>query len=415
MDKRVVVTGMGVISPVGNTLSDFWQSIKNGKSGIGFIESFDITDFPIKVAAEVKDFDSQKYIGRKEAKRMDRFCQFAIASAKDAWKDAGLDDCPPDEYRAGVIFGSGIGGLSTIEKETNRLRDFGPRRVSPFFIPMSIINMAAGYIAIALNLKGHNVSVQTACASGNTAIGEAMCKIKAGVADVVVAGGVEATITPLAVAGFASMKALYAGDDVERASIPFDAERNGFVIGEGGAALVIESLEHAQNRGAKIYGEVIGYGTTADAYHITAPSPEAEGATNSMRLALQSAGIRPEEIGYINAHGTSTALNDRLETIAIKKVFGDKANNIPISSTKSMTGHLLGAAGAAEAIICLHALKEGVLPPTINYKVVDPECDLDYIPGQFRKADIKYALSNSLGFGGHNVTLVFKRWEEEDA
>ncbi len=412
MEKRVVVTGIGIISPVGNQLEEFWDSIKSGKSGIDFISGFDTTDFPVKIAAEVKDFDVTQYINKKESKRMDRFCQFALAAAKQAWQDADIQDSLTNEYRGGVIFGSGIGGLTTIENEANRLTEYGPRRVSPFFIPMSIINMASGYIAIDLGLKGYNASVQSACATGNTAIGEAMAKIKAGRADVIVAGGVESTITPLALAGFASMKALYAGDDPVRASIPFDVERSGFVMGEGAAALVLESLDHAQKRGAMIYGEVVGYGSTADAYHITAPSPEAEGAAQAILEAINDAGIIPEQIGYINAHGTSTPLNDKLETLAIKKVFGEYASKVPISSTKSMTGHLLGAAGAVESVVCLMALREGVLPPTIGYQKADPECDLDYIPNESRNVAIDYALTNSLGFGGHNVSLVFKRWEE---
>ncbi|QOR34630.1 beta-ketoacyl-ACP synthase II [Clostridium sp. 'deep sea'] len=411
MKRRVVVTGIGIISPVGNDLKSFWQSISTGKNGMDFIKRFDITDFPVKIAAEVKDFDPTEYMGKKDARRMDRFCQFALAAAKQAWQDCKLCDNPPQADRAGVIFGSGIGGLETIEKQALRLNKFGPKKVSPFFIPMSIINMAAGYIAIALNLKGVNSSVQTACATGSTAIGEAMQKIQNNDVDVIVAGGAEATITPLAIAGFQVMNALNDGDNPDRASIPFDKERSGFVMGEGSAALVLESLEHAQARGAKIYGEVVGYGSTADAYHITAPSPEAEGATNAINLALKSADISAKDIGYINAHGTSTPMNDKLETLAIKKAFGDYAAKVPVSSTKSMTGHLLGAAGAVEAAVCLKALQEGILPPTINYQVSDPECDLDYIANEPRKQQIKYALSNSLGFGGHNVTLVFKRWE----
>ncbi len=412
MNKRVVITGMGAVTPVGNTLTEFWSSLKSGKSGIDYISSFDTEDFPAKIAAEVKDFDVSEYVNKKEGRRLDRFCQLGIAAAMQAWVDSNLEENRPDEYRAGVIFGSGIGGLQTIHREVLKMENSGPQRISPFFIPMSIINMAAGYIALKLNLKGVNYSVQTACATGNTAIGEAFDKIRAGAADVILAGGTEGTVIPIAMAGFASMKAIYMGDDPNRASIPFDLERSGFVFGEGAGALILESLENAQKRGAKIYGEIVGYGSTADAYHITAPSPEAEGATMAMKLALKSAGIGPQAVGYINAHGTSTPLNDKLETLAIKQAFGEHAQNIPISSTKSMTGHLLGAAGAIESIACIMALKEGVLPPTINLQVADPECDLDYIPNQSRACKIDYALNNSLGFGGHNVSLIFKRWVE---
>lgn len=412
MKNRVVVTGMGLISPLGNNIDLFWENIKNGKCGIDFIESFDTTDFKVKIAAEVKDFVAKDYIDKKEAKRMDRYSQFAMAAAKMAFEDAKFEKENLVKEKVGVIVGSGIGGLTTIENETKKLLEKGPNRVSPFFIPMAISNMAAGNIAIMLGAKAINTAVVTACATGTNAIGEAFRMIQNNIADVIICGGSEATITPLAIAGFTSMTALSTSNDPKRASIPFDKDRSGFVMGEGAGILVLESLKHAQERGAKIYAEVVGYGSTCDAYHITSPAPGGEGGARAMKLAIEDANINKEEISYINAHGTSTPYNDKFETAAIKSVFSDFAKNIPVSSTKSMTGHLLGAAGAVEGIICIKAIEDGFIPPTIGYKNPDPECDLDYVPNIGREQDIKYALSNSLGFGGHNATLIFKKWEK---
>lgn len=410
MKNRVVITGMGVISSLGNNIDEFWGNVKNGKCSIDFIESFDTTDFKVKIAAEVKDFDPTNYIDKKEAKRMDRYSQFALAAAKTAFENSNLNPEEIDGEKFGVIVGSGIGGLATIENEHSKLVEKGPGRVSPFFIPMSISNMAAGNIAIMLGAKAINTSVVTACATGTNAIGEAYKLIKNGETDIMVAGGSEAAITPLAIAGFTSMTALNSSNEPKRASIPFDKERSGFVMGEGAGILVLESLEHATKRNAKIYGEVVGYGSTCDAYHITSPAPEGEGGARAMELAIKDAGINKEEVSYINAHGTSTPYNDKFETQAIKSVFGEFAKSIPVSSTKSMMGHLLGAAGAVEAIVCAKALEEGFIPPTIGYKVADEECDLDYVPNIGRNEEIKYALSNSLGFGGHNATLLIKKW-----
>ncbi len=412
MKNRVVITGIGVVSPLGNSLEEAWTNAKNGQCAIDKITKFNIENFPVSLAAEVKDFDTKDYLNRKEARRMDLFCQYAIVTAMDAWKDAGLEGANPEDFNAGVIIGSGIGGLSTIEDQAIKMYEKGPERVSPFFIPMSIINMAPGYVAIALGLKGHSISMQTACASGSSAIGEAAKLIAEGKSKLMVAGGVEAAITPLAVAGFASMKALHDGQDRNRASIPFDADRSGFVIGEGSTTFILESYESAKARGAKVYAEVVGYGSTSDAYHITAPDPQAYGAKKAMLEAITEAGIKPSDVGYINAHGTSTSLNDKIESLAIKEVFSDQ--NVPVSSTKSMTGHLLGAAGSLEAAFCVMALKEGILPPTINYENSDPECDLDYITEGSREQKIQYALSNSFGFGGHNVVLAFKRWDDSN-
>lgn len=412
MKKRVVITGLGAVTPLGNTVEEFWNNVKEGKCGIDFIQSFDTGDFKVKIAAEVKDFNAKDYIDKKEAKRMDRFSHFALAAAKMAFEDSNLNKDDFVAERFGAIVGSGIGGLSTIENESRKLFEKGPNRVSPFFIPMSISNMAAGNIGIMLGAKGINTCVVTACASATNSIGEAYKVIKHGGADIMITGGAEASITPLAIAGFTNMTALNTSNDPKRASIPFDLERSGFVMGEGAGMMILEELEHAQKRGAKIYGEVVGYGSTADAYHITSPAPGGEGGARAMSLAIQDAGINSEEISYINAHGTSTPLNDKFETAAIKTVFGENAKNIPISSTKSMVGHLLGAAGAVEAIICTKALQEGNIPATINYENPDPECDLDYVPNESRKADLKYALSNSLGFGGQNATIILKKWEE---
>lgn len=413
MKRSVVVTGMGAISPLGNDVPALWLGIKQGKCGIADITAFDTTGYKSVLGAEVKDFDPESIFGRKEAKRMDRYCQFAMVAAEEAFKDAGLDQAELDKEKFGVIVGSGIGGLLTIEEQHTRLLEKGPDRISPFFIPMAISNMAAGNIAIKLQAKGICAGIVTACASATNAIGEAMQKIGNGEADVLLAGGAEAPITPLAVAGFSNMNALSASTDPLRASIPFDKHRDGFVIGEGAGILVLEALEHAKRRKAKIFAEAVGYGATCDAYHMTAPVPEGEGGARAMKLALNSAGIKPQDISYINAHGTSTEYNDKFETVAIKKIFGEYAYRIPVSSTKSMTGHLLGASGGIEAIICIKAIQEDFLPPTIGYREQDEECDLDYVPNSGRKHKINYALSNSLGFGGHNATIVLKEWVEE--
>lgn len=415
MENRVVITGMGVVSPLGNEIDRFWDNMKQGVCGLDLIESFDTSEgYDIKVAGEVKDFDATEYISKKEIRRLDRFSQFGIYAAMKAVKQSGLNIEEEDPTKIGVIVGTGIGGLATIEREANNLLTKGPRRVSPFFIPMSIGNMAAGNIAIYTGAKGVCTTIVTACASGTHSIGEAFRLIKSGINDVALAGGSEASITPLGIAGFQSLTALSRSTDPKRASIPFDAERNGFVMGEGAGILVLETLEHAQKRGAHIIAEVVGYGATGDAYHITSPAPSGEGAARAMEAAILESGIGKEEVGYINAHGTSTEYNDKFETMAIKTVFGDGAKEIAISSTKSMTGHLLGAAGAVEAIATAKALEDGFIPPTIGLLVPDPECDLDYVPNQGRKADLNYAMSNSLGFGGHNGSILMKRWESDN-
>ncbi|MBC2580934.1 beta-ketoacyl-ACP synthase II [Clostridium sp. DJ247] len=412
MKKRVVITGLGAITPVGNDVEVFWNNIKNGIHGIDFIKAFDTENYKVKVAAEVKDFEPTKYMDKREAKRMDRFCQFAMASAIEAVENAQLDIEALDKERFGVIVGSGIGGLGTIEKEQTTLLEKGPNRVHPLFIPMIISNMAAGNIAIKFGAKAICTTVVTACATGTNSIGEAYRSIQNDIADIMIAGGTEASITPLSVAGFTSLTALSKSTDPDRASIPFDKERDGFVMGEGAGILVLESLEHAEKRGATIYAELVGYGSTCDAYHMTSPDPEGEGAARAMELAIKEAGINKEEVSYINAHGTSTPVNDKFETASIKRVFGDFAKQIPISSTKSMTGHLLGAAGAIEAITCIKALENGFIPPTVGYKVQDEECELDYVPNSGRSAELKYAMSNSLGFGGHNAVILLKKWGE---
>ena len=409
--RRVVITGMGAITPVGKTVEEFWASLKAGRHGIAPITAFDTSAVPVKLAAEVKDFDPTLYIEKKEARRMDRFCQFAVGAALDALKDSKTDFGDLDPYRVGVIIGSGIGGLRTMETEYSKLLEKGPDRVSVFFIPMMISNMAAGSIAMKTGFKGINFCPVTACATSTHAVGEAFRAIKHGYLDACVTGGSEATITKFAVAGFNNMTALSRSTDPDRASIPFDAQRDGFVIGEGGAVLILEELEHAKARGAEIYAEVVGYGATCDAYHITSPAPNGEAAAKAMSLAIEEAGLKPDEIDYVNAHGTSTSLNDKYETGAIKIALGEAAEKVAVSSTKSMTGHLLGAAGAVESIACALALKEGIIPPTIGYQNADPECDLDYVTEGARKADIKAAISNSLGFGGHNATLCFKKYE----
>ncbi len=412
MEHRVVITGMGAISPIGNTLEENWKNVKAGTCGIDEITCFDTTEQAVKLAGEVKDFDPTQYMDFKEAKRMARFSQFAVASAVQAVEDAKLDLEAIDKERFGVILGSGIGGLGTIEDGTLTLEHKGPKRVNPMFIPMVISNMAAGNVAIRVGAKGICTSVTTACASGTHSIGEAFRQIKFGYQDIMVTGGTESSITPLGVASFNSMTALSKATDKNRASIPFDAERSGFVMGEGAGALVLESLEHAKARGAHIYAEVIGYGATCDAHHITTPAPDGEGGARAMKLALNEAGIEGRELSYINAHGTSTKYNDKYETAAIKTVLGEAAYNVPVSSTKAMTGHLLGAAGAIEAIYCAKAIEDDFIPATINYQVKDEECDLDYVPNEGRNAVVNYAMSNSLGFGGHNATIVLAKYND---
>jgi len=409
--RRVAVTGIGVISPIGIGKEKYFQSLKEGKCGVDYITRFDTENFDTKIAAEVKDFEPTEYIDKKECRRMDRFTQFAIAAAKMAAEDSGFNSESIDSNRFGVCIGSGIGGMETMETQYNILREKGPGRVSPFMIPMMISNIAAGNISIELNAKGPNTTVVTACASATNAIGEAFRTIQRGDAEIMVTGGTEASITPLSLAGFCSMKALSTrNDDPKTASRPFDKDRDGFVMGEGAGMLIIEDLEHAEKRGARIYGEIVGYGASGDAYHITAPAPDADGAYRAMLMAVKDAGIEAYELDYINAHGTSTSLNDKLETLAIKRLLGKNAGNVAVSSTKSMTGHLLGAAGAIEAIACIMAINEGIIPPTINYTTPDEECDLDYVPNKARNAKVTYAMSNSLGFGGHNASIILKKY-----
>ncbi len=407
--RRVVVTGLGLVTPLGTGVDKTWKAICAGESGIGRITKFDPTGYDAQIAGEVKDFDPAHFIEKKEIKKMDPFIHYAVGAAQLAVDDAGLKVAPEEATRVGVYIGSGIGGLGSIEHYHNILKEKGPGRVSPFFIPMTIINLASGQVAIRIGAKGPNSCAVTACATGNHCIGDACRLIQHGMADVMVAGGAEAAVTPLGVAGFASAKALsFRNDAPTKASRPFDKDRDGFVLGEGAGVVVIEELEHARKRGVRIYGEVIGYGMNSDAYHITAPPEEGEGAVRCMELALKDAGIKPDQINYINAHGTST-MADAIETRAIKQVFGEQAYRIPVSSTKSMTGHLLGAAGGIEAVFSVLALYHGMLPPTINLDQPDPACDLDYVPNTARPAAIKIALSNSFGFGGVNACLIFKR------
>lgn len=413
MKRRVVITGMGAVSPIGNTAEEMWQSAREGRCGIGPITHFDTTNHKVKLAGEVKDLDFTPYLDKKELRRMDLFSQYAMAAAIQAWRDSSLDYEKIDPTRFGVDISSGIGGINTIETEYERGREKGFDRVSPFFVPMDISNLAAGNVAIKLGAKGMCTCVVTACAGGSNAIGDAFRMIRDGYQELMLAGGSEAAITKLAIGGFTSMKALCESDDPTRASIPFDAERSGFVMGEGAGVLMLEEYEHARARGAKIYAEIVGYGATCDAYHITSPAPGGEGGARAMVEAVKDAGIQPEDIDYINAHGTSTSLNDKFETAAVKAAFGDYAYKLAMSSTKSMTGHLLGAAGAIEAIITARALQDGFIPATINYRTPDPECDLDIVPNEGRKAELRYAMSNSLGFGGHNASLVLKKYEEE--
>jgi len=412
MDKRrVVITGVGAVTPLGNTAEEFWAGLLEGRSGIGPITRFDATDFPTRIAGELKGFDPLKYIDRKDDRKFDPFLKYAVACAIMAVEDAALKTDSVDPTRFGVLVGSGIGGLETLLGNYEVLRTKGPDRVSPFFIPMLIVNMASGVISMRLGAKGPNSSVVTACATGNHAIGDATKIIERGDADIMIAGGSEAIIIPLTIAGFCQMKAMSTrNDDPSHASRPFDAERDGFVCGEGGGLVVLESLEHARRRDARIYAEVVGYGMTGDAHHMTAPDPDGDGAARSMAAALHDAGLEPSAVGYINAHGTSTPYNDKFETLAIKRVFGEHARKLAVSSTKSMTGHLLGAAGGIEAIATAFALHHGVLPPTINYEKPDPDCDLDYVPNQARKQEVEVALSNAFGFGGTNATLAFRKF-----
>ena len=413
MERRVVITGLGAVTPIGNNTNDFWEGIKEGKCGIDEITRFDTTNFKVKLAAELKDFNAEDYFDRREAKRLDRFSQYAIVASREAWKDSGLDKETENMERVGIIIGSGIGGIGTTEEEHEKYMTKGPDRVSPMYIPMGIPNMATGNVAIDIGAKGESISMVTACASGTHSIGESFRMIKHGYQDVVLAGGTEAGITPLGIAGFTNIKALSKSEDKTRASIPFDKERNGFVMGEGAGVIVLEELEHAKKRGAKIYAEIVGYGATSDAYHITSPAPGGEGGARAMKIAMEEANVKPEEITYINAHGTSTHLNDSYETQAIKTALGEEtAKKVMVSSTKGHTGHLLGAAGGVEAIVCAKAIEEGFVPATINYKVPDEECDLDVVPNEGRNVEVKYAISNSLGFGGHNSSILLKKYEE---
>ena len=409
MKRRVVITGLGAITPIGNNVDEFWKGIKEGKCGIDEITEFDASNFKVKLAGEVKGFNAEEHFEKREAKRMDRFSQFAVVAAREAWKDSGLDKEKEDMSRVGVIVGSGIGGLGTIEKDNRSLVEKGPDRVSPMYIPMAIGNMAAGNVTIDLGAKGESISMVTACASGTHCIGESFRMIKHGYQDIVIAGGTEASVTPSGIAGFTNIKALTQTTDKNRASIPFDKERSGFVMGEGAGIVILEEYEHAKARGAKIYAEIVGYGATSDAYHITSPAPGGEGGARAMKIAMEEADVNPEEITYINAHGTSTHLNDSGETAAVKTAFGDAAKKVMMSSTKGNTGHLLGAAGGVEAVICAKAVQDNFVPPTINYKVPDEECDLDIVPNEGRNVEVKYAMSNSLGFGGHNATILLKK------
>ena len=409
--RRVVITGLGAVTPVGLSAAESWQAVRSGVCGIGPITQFDASSQKVSLAAEVKGFDADALLGKQEAKRMGRFTQFAMVSAREALADSGLNTEAEDLDRCGVIVSSGIGGLSITEAEHDRGLSRGWDRVSPFYIPTAICNMAAGQIAIDTGFRGMCTCPVTACAGGTNAVGDAFHYIRDGYADVMLCGGTEAAVTPLAIGGFTSMKALSQATDPSRASIPFDAERSGFVLGEGAAILVLEELQHALDRGAHIYAEFVGYGATCDAYHMTAPRPDGSGGAKAMAMAIADAGITPDQVDYINAHGTSTHLNDAGETAAVKMVFGDHARKLSMSSTKSMTGHMLGAAGAVEAMFTALSLRDGYMPATIHYSVPDPECDLDVVPNEGREAQLRYALSNSLGFGGHNGSILLKKWE----
>ncbi len=407
--ERVVITGMGAVTPVGNDVKTFWESLKAGKCGVGPITKFDTTEYKVKLAAEVKDFNVEDYVEKREARRMDANCHFALAAAQQAVDQAGLKEGNFDPFRTGVIFGSGVGGLHVAEVEIPKLMEKGPNRVSPVCIPEMIANMAAAYISMRFGFKGENFSPVSACATANHAIGEAMRTIRHGYQDIVLCGGTESGVIPISAAGFQNMKALHTGDDPTCASIPFDARRSGFVMGEGAGCLVLESLTHAQQRGATIYAEVAGYSASGDAYHITSPDPSGEAAARAIAGAISDAGLTPADVDYINAHGTSTPLNEKYETLAIKKAFGDAAYQVKVSSTKSMTGHLLGGAAAVEAIACVMAIQEGIIPPTVGYKEPDPDCDLDITPNTAVETPVNVAISNSLGFGGHNACILLRK------
>ncbi|WP_053365563.1 beta-ketoacyl-ACP synthase II [Bacillus sp. FJAT-27245] len=409
--RRVVITGIGAVTPLGLDADTTWKNIVAGKSGIGPLTRINADDFPAKVAAQINDFNPEEYIEKKEARKMDRFTQYAVAASLMAVKDSGLAIVDENAHRVGVWIGSGIGGMETFEQQFEVFQNRGYRRVSPFFVPMMIPDMAAGQVSIMLGAKGFNSCTVTACATGTNSIGDAFKVIQRGDADAMVTGGTEAPITKMAVAGFCANTALSTNPDPATASRPFDKNRDGFVMGEGAGIVVLEELEHAKARGAKIYAEIVGYAATGDAYHITAPAPGGEGGVRAMKMAIEDGGLKPEDIDYINAHGTSTDYNDRFETNAIKEVFGEHAYKLAVSSTKSMTGHLLGAAGGVEAIFTALAIRDSIMPPTINYETPDPECDLDYVVNQSRPKEIRAAISNSLGFGGHNATLAFKKYE----
>jgi len=411
MSKRIVVTGLGIVSPIGNNVESYWNALRSGTSGIARITAFDVTDYPSQIAGEVKDLDFTKYVEPKEVKRTDRDILLACAASEEAVRDSGLDLKAVDLERCGVIIGSGIGGIATLENEHTKLMNRGPSRVSPFLIPMMIPDMAAGMVSMKYGFKGPNYCTVSACASSAHALGDAMLVMRADMMDVAIVGGTEATVSPISFAGFCSMKALSTRNDVpHKASSPFDAKRDGFVMGEGAAIVVLETLEHAQARGARIYAELVGYGASGDAYHLSAPAPEGDGARRAMQMAMKSAGVVPEQIDYINAHGTSTPLNDKYESQAILTAMGEHAHSVAISSTKSMMGHLLGASGAAEFIASIMAIRHGVVPPTINYEDPDPECPLNYTPNTAIQRDISYAMSNSFGFGGHNASLIVKKY-----
>ena len=412
MERRVVVTGIGAITPIGNNADEFWKGLKEGKCGIDTITAFDVSDFKVKLAAEVKGYNPEDYFDKRSARRLDKFAQFAMIAAREAMKDSGMTKENTDFNRVGVFIGSGMGGLETIEKENKVCFEKGYDKISPMYIPMVISNMATGNVAIDLGLRGESFSIATACASATHSIGEAYRAIKHGYQDAVFTGGTEASITPTGVAGFTNIKALSQSQDKNRASIPFDKERSGFVMGEGAGVLVLEALEHAKKRGAKIYAEIVGYGASSDAFHITSPAPNGEGGARAMVNAIKDAKIEAKDITYINAHGTSTHLNDSCETAAIKTALGESSKTVMVSSTKGNTGHLLGAAGAVEAIACVKAIEDDFVPPTINYKVPDEECDLDIVPNEGRNVKVEYAMSNSLGFGGHNSSIIFKKYED---
>ena len=411
MSRRVVITGIGAVTPIGNNVDEFWANAKNGKLGIDFIKSIDTDNLDVKIAGEVKDLKVEDYLDKKEMRRLDKFTQYALIASDEAVKNSKLNLDEIDKSRFGVMVGSGIGGFHTHEHEFSNLFNKGPKRISPMYIPMTIINAVAANIAIKYDAKATCTSAVTACATGTNNVGDAFRYIKHGYADVMISGGCESSITPIAIAGFNNMRALNSNNIPQKASTPFDKDRSGFVMGEGAGILVMESLDHALNRNANIICEIVGYGSTCDAYHITSPDPKGESASKAMEDAIKEANIEPSQVSYINAHGTSTPYNDLFETRAIKKAFKDDAKNIPISSTKSMTGHLLGAAGAVESIACIKSLEEGYIHPTIGYSESEEELDLDYVPNVGKKSDLKYALNNSLGFGGHNACLLFKRWE----